>query len=246
MNLAPALQPTAHQTVAPGPRKAPAIKVVPKAEADRLTLSQPPAARLRQINEEAGGLLVRALETMARDPLRTAKCFLQQMFEPLYDPIGGLKRCWQAYQSDGWLNAAMNLSLYLSSAASTVAFLAMAAAVIAAPFTAGTSLAAMPFLSGVIIVSGFHDAGMTVALLAKDEYDAMHCTTEDELADKEGELADDFLDTFFAWATLPMSNLESALAVPPQGMLLAARPAAKAARSGARAAARVLGVNGAD
>jgi hypothetical protein len=160
----------------------------------------------------------------------------------------------EAWHKDGWFSGLLAASLYLSTAITTASFAVMALAVLAAPFTGGASLALVPMASTVMVWTGFHDAFVCSAILGKDEWDAVHAKSQDDLDRKEGMLADDFINTFFAWVTLPMTDADTALTVAPQGLWMSARgaikPAAKAALKptaksalapGARAVIRVSG-----
>jgi hypothetical protein len=190
---------------------------------DRLALHQSRAGQLLEANREAGSMLLGALGQMARHPLKTVGSFFMMMLEPFIHPVRAFNRCKDAFKSDGPLEGAMYTSLYTSAAITTLSFFAMGLALLAAPFTGGASLAIVPFASTVMVWTGYHDAAMTVAILLKDEADAMTADTPDRLGQEEGQLADDFLNTFFAWATLPLSDAETAATIAPQGLMLAGR-----------------------
>ena len=198
------------------------------------------APGVRQINQEAGGFLISALKEMAKQPGKTLKSFGAMMMEPFVHPGRGVARIAEVWHRDGWFEGCLASLLYVSTALTTVSFAITALALLAAPFTGGASLALVPLASTVMVWTGLHDAAVTATMLAKDEYDAVHAKSQDELDHNEAQLADDYLNTFFAWITLPMTDATTALTVAPQGLLMAARAAVKpAARSAARVGGRL-------
>ena len=225
-----AVKPLANQTPAAGPQP-PVIRVVdapvgsisPDTYDSHLDVS----LRLGQINNEAGHLLGRALKMMVRHPAKTALSFLLMTFEPFTHPMRGILRCVDSFTHDGFLDGIMTSALYASSAITTASFLAMAVALLAAPFTGGASLAIIPIASSIMFYTGLSDAAMTAGMLAKDEYDGAHANSEEKVQSVEQRLADDYLNAFFAWVTLPLSDASTALTVAPQGMLAAARGAVR-------------------
>jgi hypothetical protein len=225
-----AVNPLANLKPASGPR-VPAIRVVAAPLApmspDLYSPNTEVSVRLGRINEAAGHLLGRALKQMVRSPGQTAKSFVALTFEPFLHPLRAIQRCKESFQHDGQLSGLLTSSLYVSATVTTLSFLAMGAALLLAPFTGGASLAILPFASAVMVYTGIHDAVVTTAMLAKDEYDAAHADTEEKVLNVEARLADDYLNTFFAWVTLPLSDAHTALTVAPQGMLTAARGAIK-------------------
>lgn len=194
-------------------------------------------ARFVEVNEGAATLLWRALKRMARTPLATLAGFGQTLFRPLLHPLQSVKETYASYRQDGWLEGALNVSLWASTLVCTLSLLGLAACWLAAPLTGGASLAAMPFLGTVLTWAGIHDVVVCTGLLAKDEVDAMTARDEAGIYRQEEQLADDFLNTGFAWATVQMSNLDYAMTVTPQGMVQAARDGL---RPGVRKVATVL------
>ncbi|MDB5097862.1 MAG: hypothetical protein JWM80_2283 [Cyanobacteria bacterium RYN_339] len=197
------------------------------------------APAVKQINEEAGSLLVSAIKEMVKQPGKTLKSFGAMLLEPFIHPGRGVARIAEVWHKDGWFSGALAALLYLSTALTTASFVVMGLAALAAPFTGGASLALIPLASTVMVWTGFHDAAVTAAILGKDEWDAVHATSQDDLDRKEAMLADDYLNTFFAWVTLPLTDAKTALTVAPQGLWMSARGAVKpAARSVLKPAAR--------
>jgi hypothetical protein len=205
--------------------------------ADRYHAAPGTLARFVEVNEGAATLLGRALKRMARTPLATLAGFGRTLFRPVLHPIQSVKETYASYRQDGWLEGALNVSLWASTLVCTLSLLGMAAAWLAAPLTGGASLAAMPLLGTALTWAGLHDVVVCTGLLAKDEYDAMTASDEERLYHQEEQLADDFLNTGMAWATVQMSNLDYALTVTPQGMVQAARDGL---RPGMRKAAAAL------
>lgn len=204
------------------------------------------APDVKQINEEAGGLLISAVKEMVKQPGLTARSFGAMLIEPFVHPGRGVARIAEAWHKDGWFSGLLAGALYLSTAITTASFAVMAVALLAAPFTGGASLALVPMASTLMVWTGLHDAFVTAAILGKDEWDAAHARSQEDLERKEGMLADDYLNTFFAWVTLPMTDANTALTVAPQGLWMSARGAVKpvaraAAKPAARAAIRVSG-----
>jgi hypothetical protein len=204
------------------------------------------APSVKQINEDAGSMLVSALKEMVKQPGRTLKSFGAMLIEPFVHPGRGVARVAEVWHKDGWFSGALSALLYTSTAVTTASFAVMALGVLAAPLTGGASLALVAPASTVMVWTGLHDAFVTAGMLAKDEYDATHAASQDDLDRKEAMLADDYLNTFFAWATLPMTDAATSLTVAPQGLWMSARAAVKPAarnalKPGARAVIRVSG-----
>jgi len=241
-------------SVVPPRAKPPGSRPQPRAAAlgpltpirDSLRLAQRPAddvfdlEQLAVANEEAAVTLWDALKVMARSPWQTVKGFGQMLIEPFVHPTRGLDRIKNAFKNEGPLEGALYTALYASTAATTASFVVMGTALLLAPFTGGASLAVAAAASQVMIWTGFHDAAVCTAILVKDEYDVATASSPEKYERNVGQLSDDFLNTFFAWVTLPWTDGQTALSSVPQGMALAGRsalkrPASLLARRGLRA-----------
>lgn len=178
-------------------------------------------------NAEAGATLLGVLKLMASNPLLTLKGFGAMLIEPFFHPERGVERIKNSYKQDGPLEAALLGTLYASTAVTTASFFVMGLALLAAPFTGGASLAVAAAASQVMIWTGFLDAGLTTAILAKDEYDLVTADTPEEYERNVSQLADDYLNTALAWITLPWTDGQTAASAVPQGMAIAGRATLK-------------------